>query len=334
VILVAGIYAVPLIMALVAIPFLWRAVLRSDRVGSPRSERPSNQLVLTFLMASLSIAAGAILSYRGAPNLPFFVKSSMYVVLIASPVLGIYYGLLRWPISTRQAHYCLFASVSFIVAFTVSLSWPAYETMLLPGIGFLFAAAIEKAGPVGRWIGLCIASLLLLTATCNKLNAPEGFEDFIERPVREATQRSSLPEMSGFLLPRPMVDLLDGTVRIVGENTSPGDTIFSYPGLGLFHTLTNRRWPTLSGDENVDVVNDSLAKEEALTLLSTRPKVIIYFREPESYLRELELTRRSGRRMGQRDIIAAVEQLIGSYRLAGTFEGSSPAQKVLVYVER
>jgi hypothetical protein len=140
--------------------------------------------------------------------------------------------------------------------------------------------------------------------------------------------------MSGFLLPRQMVDLLDGTVRIVRENTSPGDTIFSYPGLGLFHTLTDRRWPTLSGDENVDVVNDSLAKEEARRLLSARPKVIIYYREPDSYLRAQELTRRDGRRMGQRDIIDAVEQLIGSYRLAGTFEGCSPAQKVLVYVER
>ena len=129
----------------------------------------------------------------------------------------------------------------------------------------------------------------------DKLNAPEGFEDFIERPVREATQRSSLPEMSGFLLPRQMVDLLDGAVRIVRENTSPGDTIFSYPGLGLFHTLTDRRWPTLSGDENVDVVNDALAKEEAGTLLRVRPKVIIYYREPESYLRAQELTRRDGR---------------------------------------
>jgi hypothetical protein len=38
--------------------------------------------------------------------------------------------------------------------------------------------------------------------------------------------------------------------------------------------------------------------------------------------------------MGQRDIIAAVEELIRDYRLAGTFEGSSPAQPVLVYVRR
>ena len=149
VILVAEHYAVPLIMALVSIPFLWRAVLRSGRIGSTRSERPANQLALTFLLASLSIAAGAILSYRGAANLPFFVKPTMYVVLIASPLLGIYYGLLRRPISGRQAHYCLLASVSFIVAFTVSLSWPAYETMLFPGIGFLFAAGIRRRVPWG-----------------------------------------------------------------------------------------------------------------------------------------------------------------------------------------
>jgi hypothetical protein len=214
----------------------------------------------------------------------------------------------------------------------LSLSWPAFEAMVMPGLGFLTAAVLDGSSRWRRVIlfGLCPA--ILFVQTCSKLNGPHGFEGWFDPPVRESTMRSELPEMSGFILPPGMVRLIDGTVRIILDNTTPRDTIFTFPGMPIFYGMTGRQPPTLLGEHNIDVVDDALAKEEADRLLEKRPKVIVYYRQPEEYLKEEELIWRQGRRSGQRDIISAVETLIKNYQLAGTFEGPKNARTVLVYV--
>lgn len=331
---VAAQYWRPAILAFVTLPFIWKVTRKSDDAEMRGATNSFTGMIMTLIVSAAAIATGAILAYRGTGALPLLVKAAIYSVYIGCPALGIYYGwrLLQSSLSRRQAQYCLLAAVSFFVAFTVSLSWPAYETMLLPGAGFLVAAAMDAPGFRSRSIAVAVAGILICAETCTRLEAPEGFEDFIERPVREATMRSSLPEMSGFLLPPGMVRLLDETVRIVRENTKDGDNIFTYPGLGLLYTLTGREWPTVSGEENVDLVNDAFAGEEAWRLLNARPKVIIYYRQPEEYIKGQEFWWRGGRRLGQRDIIAAIEKLIQNYRLAATFAGPSFDRTILVYV--
>jgi hypothetical protein len=322
------------ILGLAAVPLLWKAVRRSGVGPGNNPANPLRELLSILLVSGASVAAGAILAYRGVALLPLLTKAAIYFVFIACPSLGIYYAylVLRNSISQRQAQHCLLAAVSFIVAFMLSMSWPAFEAMVIPGLGFLVAAAIEGTNSSGRRIGFALAALLMLTQTCVKLNTPSGFSDFVEQSVPEATMSSSLPEMSGFRLPPGMLSLIEGTTRIVRENSTPSDTIFTYPGLGLFYTLTGRSWPTLSGDENIDVVSDSTAIEEAQRLLERRPKVIIYYRQPEDYLELEELWWRRGRPSGQRDIIAAIESLIRNYQLAGAFDNPVGDRKILVYV--
>jgi hypothetical protein len=66
-------------------------------------------------------------------------------------------------------------------------------------------------------------------------------------------------------------------------------------------------------------------------LLADPPKVLIYLPETVERLHDQEAMWRGGRRMGQRDIIAAVETLADTYRLAGVY-GTKGNESVFVYV--
>jgi hypothetical protein len=325
----------PSVIVGVAAWIVLRKAARQSDIGANSADTNSlRELFAIFVLGGVAIAGGAFFAGALWNQLLVLPTAAIYFVYVGCVWLGIRYGrmALMSSISRRQAQYCLFAGVSFVICFMLSLSWPAGDDMVIPGLAFLMAAVMDGCDSSRRWIGIAACGALLFSTTCLKLDAPHGFEGFFELPVRQATTRSTLPEMSGFLLPPGMVHLLDDGVRIVRENTTDGDTIFTYPGLGLFHSLTGRPWPTVSGEENIDMITDALARQEAKTLLERRPKVIFYYRQPEDYLHSEELFWRQGKRSGQRDIIAALETLIKEYRLAATFDAAATKRTVLVYV--
>jgi hypothetical protein len=168
--------------------------------------------------------------------------------------------------------------------------------------------------------------------TCIKLQKPFAFADWSDPPVREATAISEFPQLAGFVLPASMVGFIDGTLRIIDENASATDTIFTYPELGLFYGLSGRTYPTLTGSHNIDVVDDAFASREAKRLLEQRPAVLIYYRQDEDFLKAEELLWRRGKRAGQRDIIDACETLAKEYRLAGSYDLPPSHRRVNIYV--
>jgi hypothetical protein len=165
-----------------------------------------------------------------------------------------------------------------------------------------------------------------------KLAGPFGFGHQNEAAVRFADAVSLEPQLRGMRLPAPMVQFLDDTTNLVATHTRPGDTIFTYPEMGLLYPLTGRQPPTWAGSHNIDVVNDAFARDEAERLTRARPAVIIYCRLPEATLRTDEQVWRGGRRSGQRDIIAAVEALVAGYQLAGTYDVTPGDPSVAVYI--
>ena len=117
----------PVILAFVTLPFIWKVTRKSDdeRMRGATDSIPG--MIMTLIVSAAAIATGRSSPIRnGGTSLS--VKAAIYSVYIGCPALGIYYGwrLLQSSLSRRQAQYCLLAAVSFFVAFTVSLSWPAY----------------------------------------------------------------------------------------------------------------------------------------------------------------------------------------------------------------
>lgn len=289
------------------------------------------------IMSVASIGFGAFLSYRsgsfpfGLPNYPLFY--GFYGCGLLGGVIAV--AGVRRKVSAREAQLFLLAGVSFAIAFMLSLSWPALDGMLYPGLGLVLAATID--GLTSRrlqYVVYSICAVLLAAETCDRLNRPQGFHEWVDPPVREATATSTLPELSGLRLPPSVVRFLDTTVNIIRQHSTPSDTIFVYPEIGILYELGHRHWPTRTTSHNIDVVNDDFAREEAQRLVESRPAVLIYYRVPELDLHSDEVFWRRGKPSGQRDIIKAMETLVSQYHLAGTFEVPPNPVPVMVYVRQ
>jgi hypothetical protein len=204
--------------------------------------------------------------------------------------------------------------------------------MTVPGLALFLAVLLNDFIGWRRWVVYGACMVLLFCQTQTKMGVPFGFDGWYEPPVKTATDRSSLPELRGLLLPPNTVDFVDSTVEIIRQNSTPQDSIFVFPELGIFYGLTGRRLATFSGSHNMDVVSDAFAREEAQRLLRERPAVLIYGPKSAQLLHSDEITWRNGKPSGLRDLAAAVEALARQYRCVKVFRMYPFGDPVYVFV--
>ena len=326
----------------VAILAIWWGPFRRSESGERRdSDRDSPRGVVLALLLGLGTTIVPLLI--GFPwkfkLLQRFAtttaaKPTIYAAFFGSALLMLYYAVrfLQKNLTRRQSQLALFASISFTVAFMLSLSFPAWEAMVLPGLALILVVLLNDFEDRRRLAVYAACALLLLCEAQFKQRCPFGFVGWFEPPVKYATMRSSLPELRGFLLPPDTVDLVDSTIRTVREYCGRNDTIFAYPELSFFYGATERMPATLSGSHNMDLVSDSFARQEAERLLRVRPAVLIYAPVSEGLLRSDEEFWRNGKASGQRDLIASIETLAREYRLVRTFDLPSYGNRVYLFV--
>jgi hypothetical protein len=311
-------------------------VVRSRNQHSERNQDSQPwEMPAVAVFGIVTIALGVVLSFRhwgeGHKSWPLNMIFLTAVAIVLLLIIGTW-QLFKGAQTEHQAQIYLLAAVSFNIAFMLSLSFPMFAPMLLPGFGLIFAGSLAGSSRLGQ-LAVCAVVMLVCVDTVRlKMDIPFGFGFFTDGPVSTANLHSDQTMLRGILLPAATVRLVDGVAHIVASNTTSADTVFTYPEMALFYALTDRKWPTQSASHNVDVVNDAMAEEEAARLLKNPPKVIIYLPETEAQSRSEEALWRNGHRMGQRDIAAAVETLAKTYRLAGVYPTLPENQNVYVYV--
>ncbi|HEX6880074.1 MAG TPA: hypothetical protein VF135_06900, partial [Terriglobales bacterium] len=246
----------------------------------------------------------------------------IFVAVITSVAVGLYCfaRCITLKLRARETQFLLFAAVSFSVAFMLSLSWPYFEAMLLPGLALFVAATMDGSRFAVRQVVYVLCGILIVAQVNAKLAAPFGFAGWSEAPVSSATASPKTPALSGMRISPKMADFVDETVRIVEEHSTSNDSIFTYPEFGILYAVTNRRPPTFSWSHNIDVVNESMAAEEADRIVRGRPSVLIYGLESKLALRADELLWREGKQSEQRLLIGAVESLASEYCLEREFQ--------------
>jgi hypothetical protein len=263
------------------------------------------------------------------------VRSLIFLVYLGSALLGLFYWLRFFSkpgLSRRQSQFFLYIAVSFSIAFMLSLSFPAFEAMTIPGLGLFLAALLEETSGWRKYMIYTLCTALLIFEIQLRLDVPFAFAGWVEPPVAFANQTSTLPELKGMRLPKTTVDFVDNTVRIIQQNSSPTDTIFIYPEFGFLYGASHRMPATFSGSHNIDVVPDALAREEAARLLRHPPAVIIYGAEADSFTIGQEILWRNSKPSGQRAIIAAVKTLAAKYKEVSRFIPFGHLGYVHVYV--
>jgi len=321
---------VALIGLALSVPLFLRSLKHFERLNdSLRS------VLFVSIGAAACVGLAAFLEQAGVGRLSHRVLiTAIYFTFFWLLLLTLFF-VLRWLFRTatrREAQFCLFTAVSLASAFMLSLSYPIFEAMMLPGLGLLVAACLQAAS---AWRSLAVyaaCAILLVNGTLTKLDIPFSFNSFSEPPVRMAHSVSSRPELKGFVLPEEIVKFVDQTLATIQTNTSANDTIFAYPEFGAFYALSGKNCPTFTCSHNIDVVNDAMARQEANQLLSKPPAVLIFQPQDEAFLNFEELLWRHGSRSGNRDLIDAVQDLAHRYRLAGEYTLPPDNYKVSVYV--
>ena len=337
-IMIAGDNWVWLMLGLIAIMLSARAVWRASTSSTANVDLGTRRWVDGILWCSFVVVATAeLLAHTSLPALVDFGKSSVYYVLFGCALLGVvalFIGLRDKEKSpSRILNIALFAALAWSVAAALSLSWPAFEAMTLPGLGLLLAATID--GTRGKWgqgfLYLVLAAMVFIQIR-EKLDMPFGFDHQDEAAVRFATARSSQPELRDMKLSPEMTRLLDDALLEIRTNAKPDDTIFTFPEMGIFYALSGRRAPTWTDSHNIDVVQDSFARAEAERLLRSRPAVIVYARPTDTNMRQDERVWREGRPSGQRAMIAALDSMLSDYRLVGTYQLLPDDNPIRLYV--
>ena len=329
------------LLALLAVTFTWRAVLRSQRTNAGHEKDRSAALTSMDIRRfgvgfGAVIASAELLQFVGIGTIHNLSKSVVYLVLILAGVLFVAYAVActRAVLSRKQQQFALFAAVSLFIAFFLSLSWPAFEAMSLPGFGLVAAATMEGLQPPKRkYVYLVLAGLIFFQVR-EKLDAPFAFDGLVEAPVRNATEPSKLPALRGLRLSAEMNRFLEATVGTIKRHSGSTDTILTYPEMGLLYELSDRSFPTLSGSHNVDVVNDTFAAEEASRILERKPAVVIFLKLSRQEVVHEDEVWRFGKPSGQHLLVSAVKQLTQGYNIAETFQVGKEGRTIMVFTRR
>ncbi len=326
-------------LALIGIACVGKAIIASSRDESELADdRPiksgSRDLLRLSLGFGIAILSAELLAMAGLGTLHNLSKSGVYFAFILVGALLVLFGLkaLRRPLTIRERQFSLFAAVSFFVAFFLSLSWPAFEAMALPGLGLLIAAALHGLRPENRRYVYAVLGCLVFVQVLEKLDVPFGFDGLNDSPVRLAVQPSKLPELRGMRFSPETNAFLEHTVATIARTANPKDTILTYPEMSLFYVLADRGYPTLAGSHNVDVVNDAFAEEEAARILERRPSVVVYMKLTPEEVEHQDATWRFGKPSGQHRLVAAVERLTETYRIENIYRVGADSRQIVVYL--
>lgn len=243
-------------------------------------------------LALASILAGAAGGLRSSNAPAFasvvFLRAPIYVVLFATLWLNLYYAvrLLRRRLSAEQEQFWMIGGVSFAVAYMLSLSWPAFEAMLLPGLALITLLAMRRLeSSAGAKRILPFACFLLIAANGMEAAGAVGL-GWVERSSGPPGNPDLQPEATGRL------SIAAGNPARDGEGRRDHRRALQYyrkylpsPGLSIFYDLSGRRPGTFPLDSGIDVTPDFIASGDARLLLAHPPAVIVVY-DPSRHYRE------------------------------------------------
>lgn len=270
------------------------------------------------LLAAFAFAWSPLLSLVWQPAIRVSGITSAFFIFFAffgSGLLALVYTikLLFKQGTERDRQMWLLAAVSFVVAYMFSLSFAAYERMLIPSFAFVAAWLMQRGSkliPIVTMMGL----VLITSGAVRKLVWPYIWENWTDGTIQEQTVTSSFPELRGIRITPTTNRFLNRVTEVIQSHSLPTDKILCYPNYALFYVLSHREPGVFAFMHWFDITPDYMAKEDSIRIKEHPPAVIAFVDMPEKDIQLLEMRFRGKQRSGQRDLIYTIQTLPG-YRL-------------------
>lgn len=198
--------------------------------------------------------------------------------------------------------------------------------MALPSLAVFLAPVLEARGghPARRTLrALVVASTIAVGVSvfALRLLVPFAFGLWTEPPVAHATYRPTDPTLRGLRLSPITGEAVEGTLAIIRRVTRPGEPIFTFSAIPIFHWLADRPLATFAALHWIDVTPDAVTRADIPRLEAAMPPVILRQHIQASILKLNEgYFRGKAGRSGLRDLdVALVELLTAHYRLEAEY---------------
>jgi len=288
---------------------------------------------LLWLLAALSLSFGLLVSELPLINpeswpvrhiLTLISATFIFLALLGNGILAARYTALALfsRLDAEGVQKWIFTSLSFVTAYMFSLSFAAFEPMLIPGLAFLLAMAIDRGFARWSWnspatAAILFGMLLISTAVIRKMTCRMSGKT--GRIARFALRRHRpvFPELRGMRIAPESAVFLNRVTAIIDAHSRPDQTIVCYPNYAQLYVLARRAPATFAYMHWFDIASDALVRDEAIRIRERPPAVILLADMPDREIRRLEIAYRGGKPSGQREMISTIESLPG-YRLIDT----------------
>ncbi|HXT51425.1 MAG TPA: hypothetical protein VN811_10310, partial [Thermoanaerobaculia bacterium] len=247
----------------------------------------------------------------------------------------------RAELAERDRQRLLLAATGFALFYLFGLSWGLWELMLIPGLAFTIAEALdglpaERRGLVVRRLVAAAALLLIALTVVDKLDRPYRWGEWEEPPATTANVPARSPFLAGLRLSPSTAAFVDTVTRAIDDHSRPGDRILAFPHLALFYLLADREPATFAYAHWFDMTPDHVAERDANALLTDPPAAILVYDVSPVTWRAHEDVYRGGHPSGQRRLLAAVGQLIGrgDYTVVSKLRAPLTENEVTVWARR
>lgn len=172
-------------------------------------------------------------------------------------------------------------------------------------IPYIFCFLLSFKTPLNKVKNLCIylfASIIILFSFAEKVESPYSWWGWAEEPLYNKTETTDIDFAQGFLFSEDEKEIYEKITKLITENTSENDTVYTFPHHKLFNLLSNRlEMETFVPVPFYDVCSDKYASLDAEILKESPPKIVVWC-DMLDCMNVHEMFFRGGNRSGQRDI--------------------------------
>ena len=215
-----------------------------------------------------------------------------------------YYKRKKVEISNDLIKYFVLSFSSLILSYAVCMSSGLTQGEVALSVGVMFLTMIYFSKYVAKEIVCVLLSVVVLfianSSFAFKINNIYAWWDINLGSYKEQVYTSSVPLLKDIKMNENYARMYDGVYKLVLENTTDEDAIFTFPHVPIFYTMTGRYSNTYSLVQWIDVTNDKTIEKDIKVLEKNLPKMMILSIISEYTLSSHENMFRKGEESGTR----------------------------------